>query len=514
MGDSDSNDEILVSQEGSDEEDTGAITDDDVDVAMQTSKADVPSSSTATSGSEKDYQILNQTELIDELNKISNETSAVLRYNGSICKALLQQFKWNKVTLIERFYESTDTDAFFKKANLLDPKKHKKIEGKSDFCKICCEKNRLIGLLCNHLFCSECWSNYLSSKILGEGHPHISCPELKCDILADDEFVLKTLKNPQSLRAYNKLVLNSFVEVNKLIKWCPAVECGRAVKVPHAECRRIVCHCGFIFCFQCLQQWHKPVTCDVLRRWLKKCTDDSETSNWLNANTKDCPKCQVTIEKDGGCNHMTCKNLSCKFEFCWMCLGPWSPHAGSGWYSCNRYDDDAGKKARDAQERSRAALQRYLHYYNRYSNHHNSLKLERKLFEKVSEKVEQMQQLGFSWIETQFLQKAVEVLVECRRTLMYTYVFAFYLKQNNITKLFEDNQSDLELATEQLSEYLERDLPEDKDLVTVKQKVQDKYRYVEQRRQILLTHCNEGYEKNEWVFCPATLDNKIEFKRV
>jgi len=109
--------------------------------------------------------------------------------------------------------------------------------------------------------------------------------------------------------------------------------------------------------------------------------------------------------------------------------------SGSGWYSCNRYDDDAGKKARDAQERSRAALQRYLHYYNRYSNHHNSLKLERKvifcltnifylatfqLFEKVSEKVEQMQQLGFSWIETQFLQKAVEVLVECRRTLMYT----------------------------------------------------------------------------------------------
>ena len=53
-------------------------------------------------------------------------------------------------------------------------------------------------------------------------------------------------------------------------------------------------------------------------------------------------------------------------------------NAGSGWYSCNRYDDEAAKKARDAQERSRAALQRYLHYYTRYLNHHNSLKLERK----------------------------------------------------------------------------------------------------------------------------------------
>ena len=27
--------------------------------------------------------------------------------------------------------------------------------------------------------------------------------------------------------------------------------------------------------------------------WLKKCEDDSETANWINANTKDCPKCKV-----------------------------------------------------------------------------------------------------------------------------------------------------------------------------------------------------------------------------
>lgn len=36
----------------------------------------------------------------------------------------------------------------------------------------------------------------------------------------------------------------------------------------------------------------------------RKCDDDSETSNWIAANTKECPKCNVTIEKDGGCNHM------------------------------------------------------------------------------------------------------------------------------------------------------------------------------------------------------------------
>ena len=64
-----------------------------------------------------------------------------------------------------------------------------------------------------------------------------------------------------------------------------------------------------------------------MKKWDQKCKDDSETANWLNANTKDCiaypspcglvgslsssspctlagPKCHTAIEKNGGCNHM------------------------------------------------------------------------------------------------------------------------------------------------------------------------------------------------------------------
>lgn len=42
----------------------------------------------------------------------------------------------------------------------------------------------------------------------------------------------------------------------------------------------------------------------------------------------------------------------------------------------------------------------------------------------------------------------------------------------------QDNQRDLEQATEQLSEYLERDITSEM-LVDIKQKVQDKHRYVQ-----------------------------------
>lgn len=48
-----------------------------------------------------------------------------------------------------------------------------------------------------------------------------------------------------------------------------------------------------------------------------------------------------------------------------------------------------------------------------------------------------MQSLNMTWIEVQFLKKAVDVLCQCRQTLMYTYVFAFFLKRNNQSIIFE-----------------------------------------------------------------------------
>jgi len=61
-------------------------------------------------------------------------------------------------------------------------------------------------------------------------------------------------------------------------------------------------------------------------------------------------------------------------------------------------------------------------------------------------------------LQAQFLKKAVDILCRCRQTLRYTYAFAYYLRKNNHTEIFQDNQRDLEMATEKLSEYLEREI--------------------------------------------------------
>lgn len=50
-----------------------------------------------------------------------------------------------------------------------------------------------------------------------------------------------------------------------------------------------------------------------------------------------------------------------KKEFCWVCMGPWSEH-GTAWYNCSRYEEKGGDAVnQDAQSKSRASLERYLH---------------------------------------------------------------------------------------------------------------------------------------------------------
>lgn len=59
------------------------------------------------------------------------------------------------------------------------------------------------------------------------------------------------------------------------------------------------------------------------------------------------------------------------------------------------------------------------------------------LYSSVQIKMDEMMRNNISWIEAQFLKKAVDILCECRQALMYTYVFAFYLMKNNESQIFE-----------------------------------------------------------------------------
>jgi len=114
--------------------------------------------------------------------------------------------------------------------------------------------------------------------------------------------------------------------------------------------------------------------------------------------------------------------------------------------------------------------------------------------------MEEMQRTSdLSWIEVQFLKKAVDVLTSCRMTLRWTYAFAFYLMRNNMTELFEDNQRDLEVAVEALSELLEKPIEREK-IAELRQQVLDKTVYVGSRREVVLEDTAKGLAEGRWEF--------------
>lgn len=198
---------------------------------------------------------------------------------------------------------------------------------------------------------------------------------------------------------------------------------------------------------------------------------------------------------------MTCRK--CTHEFCWICSKDWRRH-GEAAYECNKYNDKEESKRNQAD----SVLRRYLFHYERYNNHAQSLKLQINLKSKVKEIMKYMQEkatMGFA--ESQFFETAIETLESCRTVLMNTYIFAYYVKKNNHLDIFENNQRDLEIAVEKLCAHLEQDDPSTMDITYLKQRVQDLTRYCNRRKEVLILHVEEGFDKgNCWLYNEAGCD--------
>ncbi|KAI8607651.1 hypothetical protein BC830DRAFT_1072774, partial [Chytriomyces sp. MP71] len=257
------------------------------------------------------------------------------------------------------------------------------------------------------------------------------------------------------------------------------------------------------FCFGCSLADHRPTPCGLIKLWLRKCADDSETSNWICANTKECPRCQTAIEKNGGCNHMKC--YKCQKDFCWICPVEWTSYS----HQCSKFLEEPSETSKT---QSRSALQRYLHYFTRFANHEQSAKLDAQLSEKIATRMLAMQDCAdMSWIEAQFLARAKGTLLAARNTLKWTYCLAFYLdKGSNRALLFEDNQADLEGAVEALSGLLESEGFDDPQKVPeLRKNILDKAVYVGKRRDVLLEAAGRDLVEGKftWQFDESTARN-------
>ncbi|XP_053672658.1 potential E3 ubiquitin-protein ligase ariadne-2 [Anopheles nili] len=327
---------------------------------------------------------------------------------------------------------------------------------RTQLCPVCVtvqSTDKFHSLSCQHSFCRDCWAMHFEIQI-GQGiSTQIECMEQRCDVRVPEDLVLTLLNRPMLRDKYQQFTFADYVKSHPELRFCPGPNCQTIIRSQNISPKKAVCRsCKSAFCFRCGTDYHAPTDCQIIRKWLTKCADDSETANYISAHTKDCPKCHICIEKNGGCNHMQCFN--CKHDFCWMCLGDWKAH-GSEYYECSRYKENPNIAHESVHAQAREALKKYLHYYERWENHSKSLQLEQQTLDRLKTRINEkvMKGLG-TWIDWQHLFDAATLLAKCRYTLQYTYPYAYYMESRK--ELFEYQQAQLEAEIENLSWKVER----------------------------------------------------------
>lgn len=287
---------------------------------------------------EVDFSTLSDAQLRAAQKDQIEELRNVLGLSSEQTAILLRFFKWQKEKLLDKWMDSQESvldEAGLGEGTAIEPK----LEVVKGFCcDICCDDEDGLKTYamrkCGHRFCAGCYQQYLESKVKTEGEAaRIQCPEDGCKKIVDSKTVQLLVgkdvweryeSSPSNLLpkmitncflswwfSYNELLVRTYVDDKPNLRWCPAPNCEYAVdcKVRQTELHKIIptvtCQCNLRFCFGCGLPDHQPCPCALVKKWLKKCEDDSETANWISAHTKECPKCVSTIEKNGGCNHMT-----------------------------------------------------------------------------------------------------------------------------------------------------------------------------------------------------------------
>lgn len=214
-------------------------------------------------------------------------------------------------------------------------------------------------LHCSHRFCLPCLSGLVqSATTTATAEPLIPCPEPKCKkpiTAIDIQYIFRD--EPNKWNAFSQKRNEAWIESQLqegggIMRRCPAERCNYAfvheLRQENAVGTHFQCPlCNNSFCLDCpanngnVGPSHTAMTCEERRQELvQKEKEREKLEQWkvLNAQadqrfkelleneriagtTKNCPRCNASITKNGGCNHMRCR---CGHDYNWSTGQPLS----------------------------------------------------------------------------------------------------------------------------------------------------------------------------------------------
>ncbi|KAF8603502.1 hypothetical protein BDV93DRAFT_556522 [Ceratobasidium sp. AG-I] len=211
---------------------------------------------------------------------------------------------------------------------------------------------------CTHTstICPLCLEKHISLAVLTNGSTAVPCPEVGCKEILEYSDVIKGAKNDKAcLDRYEELLLRRMLQTDPNFVWCKNAACQQGqLHESGDDAPIVICQaCQARSCFTHDVPWHTDQTCDEYdaeqaghtqeaqdklakeeqEKLARAALDNLATNDYIREHTKACPSptCGRNIEKNEGCDHMTCQPPGgCGHEFCWICLADYGPIRSNG----------------------------------------------------------------------------------------------------------------------------------------------------------------------------------------
>ncbi|KAJ7500500.1 hypothetical protein B0H11DRAFT_1855963 [Mycena galericulata] len=208
-------------------------------------------------------------------------------------------------------------------------------------CPVCfCGIEDPVNLDCSHSYCRDCLQHYLRPSTQDPSFSSRKCVAEVCvpggkekntTTMCGIDIGYNIIRSLLTSAEEDSLLRASFLaHINEHpldFRYCPSPDCEMVYR-PGGTGSSFECpSCLIQICAACNVEFHEGMSCDEYQDNLSGGL--AALAKWREKNgVKQCPNCHADIEKNGGCNHMTC--ALCKTHICWICMKTFSDKDNDG----------------------------------------------------------------------------------------------------------------------------------------------------------------------------------------